>query len=707
MLKRTLSILTALALLLSAMSLTLISGFAAEPGYTIDDFDSYADDDALHAAWKGSTDKTSLNSEQAESGKSMKVAFAGWTDFKMGEENNKANFEMPADANGITMWIYASDDISSASGLQFRVVPSDWQTKNFPLSLNPGVNQVTIPFGENTDSLRTAGIMEFIIESSGTFTLYIDSIAFAKLEEEPDLYLIDGFDGYADDAALQVKWQDNSGGVTATLNTDAANAKSGKSMQMDGTESSWGGRYTRDNLTPQADAAGIGLWVKSPRAGATLRVEVQYNWDNDAKYAATVTLQEGVNEVKLPWASFDGQGDVATINQMQIDPSKDVLYIDNIHYLTPDEATAPAEPQEPTFPEDPSVLDDFEGYPDDLSLTWNKTWENNSGGTCEATLSLDAEAGNSSSGKALKIDTTDGGWMTITRNNVTVPVEATCMTFWAKASAPAGLTIEFRLNGNSYKYELGDPIAIGTEGAVYTVWFEDLAYQLGSGDDKGWYYGDKESCLVNAINFGREWYDAVTFWIDDIAFGTGEKPEDPDDPAALLAQEIADRLPAYDDLTLLDLETIEDLYAKYNELSSSKKQEVSNRQDLLDARELAEGWTQIMGDAREDVLAVAKAVAALSADADKATVNELYAAYSALTDEQKALIPGADALVAAYNAANGSGSGSGDGETTGSETEAGDTLPSNGESAGLPIAMLTLLVSAAALLVCAKKRLNG
>lgn len=60
------------------------------------------------------------------------------------------------------------------------------------------------------------------------------------------------------------------------------------------------------------------------------------------------------------------------------------------------------------------------------------------------------------------------------------------------------------------------------------MYFEDCSYLPGSGGaDKGWIFNEK--CLVNAINFMRDGYDALTLYIDDISFGKEAKPVDPND----------------------------------------------------------------------------------------------------------------------------------------------------------------------------------
>lgn len=56
-----------------------------------------------------------------------------------------------------------------------------------------------------------------------------------------------------------------------------------------------------DALAAPADAAGIGVWIKSSAATSNLKIRVIYGTDAH-RYAIPVTLTEGINEIKL---SFD------------------------------------------------------------------------------------------------------------------------------------------------------------------------------------------------------------------------------------------------------------------------------------------------------------------------------------------------------------------------------------------------------------------
>ena len=152
---------------------------------------------------------------------------------------------------------------------------------------------------------------------------------------------------------------------------------------------------------------------------------------------------------------------------------------------------------------------------------------------------------------------------------------------WAQAEPRSSLGREFRRNNTDYKYAPAAPIAIGTEGALYTVYFEDCAYVPGSGGaDKGWIFN--EACLVNAINFSRDGYDALTLYIDDISFGKETKPIDPNDPVTKLEAAI-DKLPEADKLTVADMETINALYEEYSALSADDKKRLSGHLYTSDA----------------------------------------------------------------------------------------------------------------------------
>lgn len=506
-----------------------------------------------------------------------------------------------------------------------------------------------------------------ISTGGGTNTLVIDNIGFLKASEVSDPYVIANFDSYADKAALEAAWTsaDNS-----SLDLDSTTAKAGKSLKI--TYTNWGNTYMErlsEALVAPADAAGIGMWINSSAATSNLKVRLVYG-TSEHIYSTPVTLTEGVNEIKLSFdaalwtrqsgwgsadAAFPGKTGITGV-QFESSGGAYTLNVDDIRFLKESELgggdNPPVEvPEEPTLPTDPNVLDDFEGYANSASLGYNSLWVDNSGGGCSAKLTLETGEGNVHAGTAMKIDATDKGWMTITRNSVSIPADATSMTFWAKAETATNLKLEFRLNNNDYKYAPAAPIAIGTEGALYTVYFEDVKYVPGSGGaDKGWIFN--EECLVNAINFMRDGYDAMTLYLDDITFGKETKPIDPNDPVTKLEAAI-DKLPEADKLTVADMETINALYEEYSALSADDKKRLSNRGTLLDAKDLADSWTEILGDDLDTVLKLGEDIAALPATvtaADKETVEALWKTYSALTAEQKALVPGGDVLKAAHEA---------------------------------------------------------
>lgn len=670
MLKKPLSILLTLALLLSCMC--VFSASADPDPYLIDDFEGYADTAALQGTWATTNGGTSALS--TDGGKALSFGYTTWNDIYRTVDFSTA----PADAAGLKLNINSASAVDNVSvkmgynnGAEYRFV--------YTLDLKAGDNEVLLPFDDagwtGVAGWGSVGPMKplssvkqlMISTGGGTNTLVIDNIGFLKASEVSDPYVIADFDGYADKAALEAAWTsaDNS-----SLDLDSTTAKAGKSLKI--TYTNWGNTYMErlsEALAAPADAAGIGMWINSSAATSNLKVRLVYG-TSEHIYSTPVTLTEGVNEIKLSfdaalWTRQSGWGSADTafpgktgITGVQFDSAggEYTIQVDDIRFLKESELgggdNPPVEvPEEPTLPTDPYKLDDFEGYANSASLGYNSLWANNSGGECSAELTLETGAGNVHAGTAMKIDATDKGWMTITRNSVSIPADATSMTFWAKAETATSLKLEFRLNNNDYKYAPAAPIAIGTEGALYTVYFEDCAYVPGSGGaDKGWIFN--EACLVNAINFSRDGYDALTLYIDDISFGKETKPIDPNDPVTKLEAAI-DKLPEADKLTVADMETINALYEEYSALSADDKKRLSNRGTLLDAKDLADSWTEILGDDLDTVLKLGEDIAALPATvtaADKETVEALWKTYSALTAEQKALVPGASVLEAAHQA---------------------------------------------------------
>lgn len=670
MLKKPLSILLTLALLLSCIC--VFSASADPDPYLIDDFEGYADTAALQGTWATTNGGTSALS--TDGGKALSFGYTAWNDIYRTVDFSTA----PADAAGLKLNINRASAVNNVSvkmgynsGAEYRFV--------YTLDLKAGDNEVLLPFDDagwtGVAGWGSVGPMKplssvkqlMISTGGGTNTLVIDNVGFLKASEVSDPYVIANFDGYADKAALEADWEsaDNS-----SFDLDSTTVKAGKSLKI--AYSNYGNTYMKrltDPLAAPADAAGIGMWINSSAATSNLKVRLIYGTD-EHRYALSVPLVAGVNEIKLSfddawervggWGSADAAFPGKTgITAVQFDSSggEYTIYVDDIRFLKESELDGggdnppPEVPEEPTLPDDPYKLDDFEGYANSASLGYNNLWANNSGGECTVKLTLETGDGLAREGSSMKIDATDKGWMTITRNSVSIPADATSITFWAKAETATSLKLEFRLNNNDYKYAPATPIAIGTEGALYTIYFEDCAYVPGSGGaDKGWIFN--EACLVNAINFMRDGYDALTLYIDDISFGKETKPIDPNDPVTKLKAAI-DELPEADKLTVADMETINALYEEYSALSADDKKRLSNRGTLLDAKDLADSWAEILGDDLDTVLKLGEDIAALPAtvtEADKETVEALWKTYSALTAEQKALVPGGAVLEAAHQA---------------------------------------------------------
>lgn len=675
MLKKPLSILLTLALLLSCVC--VFSASADPDPYLIDDFEGYADTAALQGTWATTNGGTSAL--LTDSGKAMSFGYTAWNDIYRAVDFSTA----PADAVGLKLNINSASAVNNVSvkmgynnGAEYRFV--------YTMDLKAGDNEILLPFddagwtgvagwGSVGPMKPLSSVKQLMISSGGgTNTLAIDNIRFLKASEISDPYSIADFDGYADKTALEADWESAD---DASLDLDGTTAKAGKSLKIAYTN--YGNTYMKrlaDALAAPADAAGIGVWIKSSAATSNLKIRVIYGTDAH-RYAIPVTLTEGINEIKLSFddpawsrvggwdaapAAMPGKTGITAV-QFESAGGAYTLNVDDIRFLKESELDGggdnpPVEvPEEPTLPADPYKLDDFEGYANSASLGYNSLWADNSGGGCTAKLTLETGTGNVHDGTSMKVEASDTGWMTITRNGVTIPADATSMTFWARAEAETSLKLEFRLNNNDYKYAPAAPIAIGTEGALYTVYFEDCSYLPGSGGaDKGWIFNEK--CLVNAINFMRDGYDALTLYIDDISFGKEAKPVDPNDPVLKL-QAAIEELPAADKLTVSNIARIEALYEDYSALSAGDKKRVANRDLLLDAKDLADTWTDILGDDLDTVLKLGEDIAALPAAvtaADKEAVEALWKTYAALNAEQQALVPGREALKAAHEALSGS-----------------------------------------------------
>lgn len=685
MLKKPVSILLAAAF--SLTSACLFPAAAQGDAYLIDDFSGYADTEALKAAWQ-----TQGNVELELTDGALSFGYAEWGDIY----TRAVDFSegIPSDAAGIGLKITAEAAGSLTLKLGYNTSGAEY-AYHYVMNFQAGENDLQLAFNDSgwtgVDGWGTASsllpldnVKQIMISATGTNAVVIDDIRFlqGKEEEESDPYRIDDFSGYADTAALQGVWGSQGGAApTVELKNGALSF---------GYDTNWADIYREVDFSGgiPSDAAGIGLKITAEAAGS-LTLKLGYDTGAAYRYCHTINLETGENDVRIAfddsgWVGEKGWGDVGAmlpldnVKQLMISAGgTNTVVIDDIRFLKGDdgedsddgndgedggdgdEEKPPVEtPEEPSLPDDPYVLENFEGYANSASLGYNGLWADNSGG-CTVTMALDNGEGNANEGTALKITGTDGGWVTITRSGVTVPNDAASMTFWAKAEQETSLKLEFRLNNNDYKYAPSKSITIGTEGAFYTVYFEDCNYVQGSGGaDKGWSLNDQ--CLVNAINFMRDGYDPITLYLDDITFGKETKPVDPDDPIALLEKAI-DTLPAYDDLTVLDIADIETIYQDYAALSADDKRLVANRQALLDAKDLADVWTETLGDRLDDVIGLANGIAALPSEItadDREAVDKLWAVYSKLSEEQKALVPGGEILEKAHQAAGGDGTGS-------------------------------------------------
>ncbi|HEX2858107.1 MAG TPA: carbohydrate binding domain-containing protein [Propionibacteriaceae bacterium] len=117
--------------------------------------------------------------------------------------------------------------------------------------------------------------------------------------------LVDDFDTYPDDAALQAAWKPNSGGDPITATLGPAGVGTGHSLVLDYTAGPNGYNGVIHNLPTAQDwngTTGLQFWVEPGADGQQLNVQFTANgafWEKKITLAGTAG-----REVTIPWADF-------------------------------------------------------------------------------------------------------------------------------------------------------------------------------------------------------------------------------------------------------------------------------------------------------------------------------------------------------------------------------------------------------------------
>ena len=476
--KKTLAALLVTVLLFNL--LPAVSSRAAEtpvkPNTLIEDFDGYANSAALQAGWEyrnGENINYSVAlSTTAESGGAMKLNFSsgaggsGWGWVNVGMMGDK-KLDVPSGMTGISLWV---KNPGSAGKVNVQAGGC-----NKLITIAAGFEGVIrIPFNEMVEKIKTddgdvyvflsgklggkiSGINFGVTPDEGAYPaeLYIDNLRFYYR----DPLMIEDFDDYKNDAALNAVWTKVNGeqmNYTSALNT--VNAKSGKAMRLtvpSGLVSGWlnwdraapGGGYV---IPPEA--AGVEFFVHSAGNPGIVNFQLQ-------SYQKKVMISAGTATVRIPLTEFLLNGTGASIVQDRITfvtffdlgitpyngsyPTD--FTIDNIRFYEEE----PPEPSSYDF--DRFEIDDFE-YADgtELSEAWNLNESQN------LSVSKELDDNFSQSGKSMKLALPSGvlsGKASVGKapeGGIVIPAFTDGVKLWVKNTGPAASVV----------VELGDYIKV-------------------------------------------------------------------------------------------------------------------------------------------------------------------------------------------------------------------------------------------------------
>ena len=292
---------------------------------TLDNFDDYADTSALRTKWlawsSGGTASVELLTSGAKSGKAMKMSGDLIESFHV-----QADFlfipNLAIIAKGLCFWVDNSAN-AFAVGSSFRLDPSSsvavtgrnfflkadgtddfiqqafggGPNANFPLVIPAGFKgEIAIPFSSynynGTDNRITFRF--WMPDTTTNFSIIFDDLRVYGIDTtsyskpDSDYYMLDNFDGYENDGAMQAVWylRDTYGdGTIRELVTDAqARGGTGKAMKLTLVDPNPNGRCIEpvgtfadiSIMRTAATAKGFSLWINNSGA-QTLQLGLIFN----------------------------------------------------------------------------------------------------------------------------------------------------------------------------------------------------------------------------------------------------------------------------------------------------------------------------------------------------------------------------------------------------------------------------------------------
>jgi mannan endo-1,4-beta-mannosidase len=180
------------------------------------------------------------------------------------------------------------------------------------------------------------------VNGVGTTAVTGDPVSFTTRAATPGV-LVDDFDTYADDAALQAAWVRNSGGDPITPTLGEPGEGSGHSMVLGfgtGPSGYAGVIRTLPSTQDWRGTSGLRLWVKPGRDGQRLGLQFTAKgsyWEHQLELTGTegrVVVVPWADFAPPPWAPQDAVLDLSSVTNLALYPdaqsSQDTITIDSV-----------------------------------------------------------------------------------------------------------------------------------------------------------------------------------------------------------------------------------------------------------------------------------------------------------------------------------------------------------------------------------------
>lgn len=294
--------------------------------------------------------------------------------------------------------------------------------------------------------------------------------------------VVDSFEGYGDNAALQAAYTfSNTSASTLTLDpTAASDGKNGARFAYDFSALDYAG-FGRA-FTPAQDWSGFSeLDAHLVPDASDQKLVLQFDAGGATFEAYPSLAGSGPVDLKIPFSDFQDKAgthqaptvaQLRTVTQSYVYLNKTDAYtepssigLDDIHAAGT--ATDPGDGGGGT--DQPTVVEDFESYPDTAAL--QSTWNGQSSGAPDLTLSNDPVGSGKSSGRFSFDFTGATDFAGVGRNLSQDWSDAAALSLWAKPTdAEQKITVQFVAGGVYYE---SSPVLTGTDAQTITIPFAD------------------------------------------------------------------------------------------------------------------------------------------------------------------------------------------------------------------------------------------